>query len=88
MASAPTLVCKITTGSNVKANLSSNGSISAEFSLPTQVEAEHYAGSYEYTPTFHEQVLPTANKLLDSDLHFHSIQTYETSNEYGTTFII
>lgn len=88
MKSAPTLICKITTSTKVTGNLQSNESINASFSLPTQVEAENFYGSYEYTPSWAKQTIPTANKLLDADIEIDKIQTYETSNQYGTTFII
>lgn len=88
MTSAPTLKCKIDISGNVKASISSNEDISATFSIPTQVEAEKFYGSYEYTPSWGTQILPTANKLLDANIQIDPIQTYETSNPYGTTFII
>ena len=98
MTCTPTLHCKIDTSSNLssrfgttsnlKAVISSDGSITAKFSIPTQVEAEKFYGSYEYTPSWGTQVLSTANKLLDADIQIDPIQTYETSNPYGTTFII
>lgn len=55
MTSAPTLKCKIDISGNVKAALSSNENISATFSIPTQVEAEKFYGSYEYTPSNSKQ---------------------------------
>ncbi len=94
----PTLKCKIDTSSNLssrfgttsnlKAVIASAGSLTAKFSIPTQVEAEKFYGSYEYTPSWGTQILPTANKLLDANIQIDPIQTYETSNLYGTTFII
>lgn len=48
-----------------------------------------YKGEVEITPDAHEDiVLDTADTTLKSDITVFKIPTYETSNEFGTTFII
>ena len=60
-----------------------------EIKIPTVMDADYYTGTYEYTPNFTEQELQTRNKTMRENVVFHSIQTYETSNEAGgITFVI
>lgn len=47
-----------------------------------------YAGPYEVTPTRQEQFLPTRSKTMREDVNVHEIPYYETSNPYGTTYVI
>ncbi len=47
-----------------------------------------YTGSYEVVPDVLDQVMPTKEKSLLEDVTVRKIPTYETANEYGTTFII
>lgn len=62
--------------------------IYGEVRLPERIDAATYDGPYEYTPSFEMQTAQTAGKYMVHDLTIKSIQTFETSNEYGTTFII
>lgn len=52
------------------------------------VDADEYDGSYEVTPSVNAQTLNTADKILRQDVSVLGIPTYETSNQYGKTFII
>lgn len=65
-----------------------NARYSSSVSIPKVVTPESYDGVYEYIPTWEVQTAETANKFLRKNIQIDSIQTYETSNEYGTTFII
>lgn len=48
-----------------------------------------YTGDYEVIPSAHDEiVLPTAGYVMADDVTVHKIQTYETHNEYGSTFYI
>lgn len=48
-----------------------------------------YDGAYEVTPTFQEQSLSTADKVLKEDVTIKAIPRYDVSNEAGgiTTYI-
>ena len=47
------------------------------------VEAPPYEGEYEVTPKVAEQTLPTAQKLLEEDVHIKKIPYFEVSNTSG-----
>ena len=47
-----------------------------------------YEGPYEVTPTRSEQHLATTHRTMREDVTVHEIPYYETSNPYGTTYII
>ena len=47
-----------------------------------------YGGPYEATPSRSEQTLPTEDKTMRSDVTVRAIPYYETSNPYGTTYVI
>ena len=48
-----------------------------------------YTGETTVTPSTHEnQVLSTANKLVQENITVEQIPTFETSNAYGISFII
>ena len=51
-------------------------------------EFDWYVGDYEVTPTRTEQVLPTKHKAMRENVVVNEIPYYETSNPYGTTFVI
>lgn len=48
----------------------------------------NYDGPYEVVPKVYSQTLPTKRKTLADDVLVHEIPTYETSNQYGYSFII
>ena len=53
------------------------------------VSAPEYSGSYDITPLFTAQVLPTAKKLMQKDVTIRKIPQYEVSNDSnGYTLII
>lgn len=55
----------------------------------TVVGAPEYSGSYDITPLFTAQVLPTAKKLMQKDVTIRKIPQYEVSNDSnGYTLII
>lgn len=45
--------------------------------------APPYEGEYEVTPKVTEQTLPTAQKLLEEDVHIKEIPYFEVSNNSG-----
>ena len=47
-----------------------------------------YAGPYEAIPKRVDQVLPSKDKTMRSDVLVHEIPYYQTANQYGTTFVI
>lgn len=74
---------------SIQAQIASNPQISCSFTMPeTVIKGDNYVGDYSYTPSFNEQIAPTEGKYLRKDIVISEIKTYETSNEYGTTFII
>lgn len=48
----------------------------------------YYKGSYDVTPDFSAQTLPTKNKSMSQDLIIEKIPMNEVSNPFGTTFIL
>lgn len=80
---------KISAIQTITGFLSAQASIQGSLTVPRYVGAESYDGPYEVTPrAFDAEVLQTQNKLMRDDVTVLEIPTYETSNEYGTTFII
>lgn len=57
--------------------------LSGEVVVPDVVESETFDGDYIYTPIWDLQEIPTAHKLLTSDIQIESIPLYEVSNEHG-----
>lgn len=51
-------------------------------------DLEEYDGSYFIVPRITRQVLETEGRKMREDMTIKEIPTYETSNAYGTTFII
>ena len=48
-----------------------------------------YTGDYEVTPSAHDEIiLPTSGYVMAEDVTVHKIPTYETHNDYGSTFYI
>lgn len=47
-----------------------------------------YTGDTVIIPTTSDQLLETSNKIVRDDILVKEIPTFETSNEYGVTFII
>lgn len=46
-----------------------------------------YSGEYEVVPTFKEQQLETANKLLKNDVKIKAIPRYDVANAAGGTTV-
>ena len=47
-----------------------------------------YSGDTVVVPSTSDQVLATTNKIVHTDILVKEIPTFETSNEFGTSFII
>lgn len=47
-----------------------------------------YSGDTVVIPATSEQILETANTIVHDDILVKEIPTFETSNEFGTSFII
>lgn len=64
--------------------------LSGTLTIPARLDSyPEYDGAVEITPDAHEDiVLNTADTTLKSDITVFKIPTYETSNEFGMTFII
>lgn len=77
---------------NINCSITGDGEITAEIKLPKIIQngdVDEYEGMYHVIPkAYEDQVLPTKNKVLYSDVTVAEIPTYETSNESGLTFII
>ena len=83
------LYSSVKNSASIQAQIASNPQISCSFTMPeTVIKGDNYVGDYSYTPSFNEQIAPTEGKYLRKDIVISEIKTYETSNEYGTTFII
>lgn len=74
--------------SGIKAFESISGSISGEptlsgtLSVATGHDYEIYSGDYKVTPSIaDEQILKTANKLLNDDIVVAKVPYFETSND-------
>lgn len=52
------------------------------------VGAAEYSGPYDVIPRFSEQILLTAQRLMQKDVTIKRIPQYEVSNDYGTTLIL
>ena len=66
----------------------SGGSGSIELGVENGHTTAWYEGPYEVTPTRSEQLLATEHRTMRGDVTVHEIPYYETSNPYGTTYII
>ena len=62
-----------------------NVKLNGEIGLPefVDVEVDYYDGIYVVKPTFQNNVLPTANKLLEDDVTVEAIEVARTSNPQG-----
>ena len=69
--------------------LSGPGSLQGSLSIKT-IESDYpsYSGDTVVVPSTSDQVLATANKVVHVDILVKEIPTFETSNEFGTSFII
>jgi hypothetical protein len=54
----------------------------------TQEQYDTYSGEIVVIPKTVDQILETGNKVSRNDILVEKIPTFETSNEYGVTFII
>lgn len=52
------------------------------------VGAAEYSGPYDVIPRFSEQILLTAQRLMQKNVTIKRIPQYEVSNDYGTTLIL
>lgn len=77
----------------ISAEAALSGSISQEQSLKGTVsqQIEHdtyYDGAYEITPQVKGQTLPTADKVMRTDLVINDIPYSETTNPDGGTTVV
>lgn len=84
----------------VKGVLSSTGSLSGKLSGTNSLTAtlaikvletdahQKYSGETTVIPATSEIVLNTANTIVADDILVKEIPTFETSNEFGVSFII
>lgn len=75
--------------SAVSVRIAGAASVRVDVTGTTVVSAPEYSGSYDITPLFTAQVLPTAKKLMQKDVTIRKIPQYEVSNDSnGYTLII
>lgn len=73
----------------IAGSISSTHTISGSLNVPAGEFYETYDGSYDITPSpHHDVVLPTANKVMNSDVSVFKIPYFETSNTLGYTVYI
>lgn len=82
-----------TISGGISAKGSISGSLSQEQSLKGTVsqQIEHdtyYEGDYEITPRTQGQTLPTADKVMKTDLVINDIPYSETTNPGGGTTVV
>ena len=77
----PRLMAVLTSEGRLKASLTSDGTLSAN--LERASGFSYYGGPYEVAPSFEDQVLPTNNKLMASDVEVKAIYVSRTSNPAG-----
>ena len=53
-----------------------------------QVQGEQYAGAYEVSPKFEEQILQTAEKVMTDNLKIKEIEITIVSNDSGGNTVI
>lgn len=68
--------------------LSLKSKLSGTLAISGRPVDEIYQGESTVVPSTDIQTLSTKNKTLYRDIVVSEIPTYETSNEYGTSFII
>lgn len=75
--------------SAVSVRIAGAASVRVDVTGTAVVSAPEYSGSYDITPLFTAQVLPTAKKLMQKDVTIRKIPQYEVSNDSnGYTLII
>lgn len=72
----------------VSGNVTFDLTTSGKLSIPNVIGEDPFEGPYEVEPTFRVQTLNTRTKTMIQDFKVLKIRTYETSNQYGTTFIV
>ena len=75
----------------INAVIKDSHAIGAALNIPEIITEEHdvYDGATVVTPSAHtDQILLTANKIVEENITVEIIPTFETSNEYGISFII
>lgn len=69
--------------------LSNQNSLSATLSMKTiGSDYPEYSGDTVVVPSLSDQMLSTANTIVKTDILVKEIPTFETSNEFGVSFII
>lgn len=75
---------------SLKGSLSTENTITAALTLKVVETVSHqiYDGDTVIIPSTSDIILETADKVVKDDILVKEIPTYETSNEYGVSFII
>ena len=83
------LIGKLSAENTLNGKLSAEGTLSATIATKiTESQYDIYTGDTVIIPDTSDIVLGTADKVVKSDILVKEIPAFETSNEYGTTFII
>lgn len=85
------LTYAISVAQPITGNLSIAPTITGTLSIPPMMESQYstiYDGETAFTPSWEDQIIQTQDKVLKTNLLILPIQTYQTSNESGITFII
>lgn len=84
------IVGTISNYKSITGTIVDSGSITATLCMPEMVNtARPYEGETIVIPSTHrDKILPTKDRYVYEDITVLKIPTYETSNNYGYTFII
>lgn len=66
----------------------SKGTLTGTLRIPSGSGGLPYDGPYDVIPSMSQQVLPTADRVLERNVKVEKIPYYEVGNDYGETFII
>lgn len=86
----PHTICgTLTPSHNMTGAIFKRAAISGALTIPTYVDVDLYSGSYDVSPNFIGQILPTANKTMTDDVTVKPIEVQITTNTSGgkTVFI-
>lgn len=75
-------------GGKLSGTLKAENKLSGSLVMASRPIDDIYQGESTVIPSADPQILSTKNKTLYQDIVVAEIPTYETSNEYGTSFII
>lgn len=87
----PFIIGKLQKNKEIQGALFSFSSVQGNMLIPQKQanpQYDFYMSVTEVTPSFFKQVLETKNKIVTKNIKINQIPVYETSNSFGTTFII